>query len=173
MVDARQLHELYGTTNRRRHFPEAQWHHLVLAARNMAAAFDTMHAAGIVVGDVNQGNLLVDNADVRAVHRLRFVPDQQRRQDISLPGRHAPLHAARVAIARNCATSRRTVDHDRFGLAMLDLPSAVRGPASLCRPVPRRGRPADREGDRPAPVCLFPGSGGHAGRAAAIFSAIG
>jgi len=26
--DARELHELYGTTNRRLHFPEAQWHHL-------------------------------------------------------------------------------------------------------------------------------------------------
>ncbi len=57
---ARHLHELYGTYNRRHHFPEVQWHHLVLAARNVAAAFDHMHSAGIVVGDVNQGNLMVD-----------------------------------------------------------------------------------------------------------------
>ena len=33
MQGARPLHELYGTTNRRLHFPEAGWHHLILAAR--------------------------------------------------------------------------------------------------------------------------------------------
>jgi DNA-binding helix-hairpin-helix protein with protein kinase domain len=55
-----QLHELYSTINRRRHFPEAQWHHLVLAARNTAAAFDSIHDHDTIVGDVNQGNLLVD-----------------------------------------------------------------------------------------------------------------
>src|SRR3970282_1472692 len=57
---ARPLHELYGTTNRRRHFPEVGWHHMVLAARNTAAAFQTLHSAGIVVGDGNQGNMPVD-----------------------------------------------------------------------------------------------------------------
>ncbi len=60
IAQARHLHELYGTYNRRRHFPDVQWHHLVLAARNVAAAFDHLHSAGIVVGDVNQGNLMVD-----------------------------------------------------------------------------------------------------------------
>src|SRR5882672_9192366 len=29
LESARSLHELYGTTNRRRHFPEVGWHHLV------------------------------------------------------------------------------------------------------------------------------------------------
>jgi hypothetical protein len=47
----------YGTYNRSRHFPEVKWHHLLLAAPYVAAAFDSLHAAHIVVGDVNQANL--------------------------------------------------------------------------------------------------------------------
>ena len=68
VVGARQLHELYGTTNRRAHFPDAQWHYLILAARNTAAAFDMLHKSGIIVGDVNQGNVLVD--DQMRVHLI-------------------------------------------------------------------------------------------------------
>ena len=119
MVGARQLHELYGTTNRRRHFPEARWHHLVLAARNTAAAFDTLHAAGIVVGDVNQGNLLVDEQMCVRLIDCDSFQISATASTFHLPGRHAALHAAGAAIAKSCATSLRTPDHDRFGLAVL------------------------------------------------------
>ena len=109
MVGARQLHELYGTTNRRRHFPEAGWHHLVLAARNTAAAFQTLHSAGIVVGDVNQGNLLVDNRHVRADDRLRFVPNHAR-----AAARITARSARRTSRRRSCRSQKlRDVDAHR------------------------------------------------------------
>jgi DNA-binding helix-hairpin-helix protein with protein kinase domain len=118
MDGARQLHELYGTTNRRRHFPDAGWHHLVLAARNAAAAFQTLHSANIVVGDVNQGNLLVDNGMcVRMIDCDSFqlsTPNHTFNCPVGTPHFTPPeLQSQKL---RDVV---RTAEHDRFGLAIL------------------------------------------------------
>src|SRR5258707_5485931 len=44
MEGARQLHELYGTTNRRRHFPDADCNHMVLASINPADSFQNFNS---------------------------------------------------------------------------------------------------------------------------------
>jgi len=116
--DARHMHELYGTSNRRRHFPHARWHHLVLAARNVAAAFDTMHSSGIVVGDVNQGNLLVDET-----MRVRFIDCDsfqiQNGDDTFLCPVGTPHFTPPELQGKKLRDTPRTADHDRFGLAVL------------------------------------------------------
>ncbi|MGD9636319.1 MAG: hypothetical protein AB7U97_23760, partial [Pirellulales bacterium] len=118
MEGARQLHELYGTTNRRRHFPDAGWHHLVLAARNAAAAFNTLHAAGIVVGDVNQGNLLVDNKmTVRMIDCDSFQVTRDGKTFTCPVG--SPHFTPPELQGKKLRDVVRTVDHDRFGLATL------------------------------------------------------
>ena len=53
------LFELYGPDSRRWLFPRADWRHLVRAARNLACMFRKLHAAGVVVGDVNENLALV------------------------------------------------------------------------------------------------------------------
>jgi DNA-binding helix-hairpin-helix protein with protein kinase domain len=118
MSGARPLHELYGTTNRRRHFPEVGWHHLVLAARNTAAAFQTLHSAGIIVGDVNQGNLLVDKQMcVRMIDCDSF--------QITSNGRtfHCPVGTPHFTPpelqSKKLREVVRTANNDRFGLAVL------------------------------------------------------
>ncbi len=115
---ARQLHELYGTANRRKHFADTQWHHLVLAARNIAAAFDSMHAAGIVIGDVNQGNLLVD-----AEMCVRFIDCDSLqisgRGKTYLCGVGTPHFTPPELQSKNLREVPRTADHDCFGLAVL------------------------------------------------------
>jgi len=118
MEGARQLHELYGTTNRRRHFPDAGWHHLVLAARNAAAAFNTLHAAGIVVGDVNQGNLLVDSKMcVRMIDCDSFqVTNNGQTYNCPVGSPHFTPPELQGQRLRDVI---RSVDHDRFGLAVL------------------------------------------------------
>ena len=63
----REIHALYGPTDRKAAFPDASWAFLVRAARNVAAAFDAVHQAGHVIGDVNQGNVVVSR---RATVRL-------------------------------------------------------------------------------------------------------
>ena len=118
MEGARQLHELYGTTNRRRHFPEAGWHHLVLAARNTAAAFQTLHSANIVVGDVNQGNLLVDKGMcVRLIDCDSFqITAKNRTFNCPVGTPHFTPPELQSLKLRDVA---RTMNHDRFGLAIL------------------------------------------------------
>lgn len=115
---ARQLHELYGTTNRKRHFPEVRWHHMLLAARNVAAAFHSVHEAGVVVGDVNQGNLLVDSR-----MRVRFIDCDS--FQIARNGRvfscpvGTPHFTPGELHALKLRDVERTIDHDGFGLAVL------------------------------------------------------
>ena len=49
-------------------FPDASWAFLVRTARNLAAAFDVVHRHGHVIGDVNQGNVVVSRkATVRLI----------------------------------------------------------------------------------------------------------
>ncbi len=118
MDGARQLHELYGTTNRRRHFPDAGWHHLVLAARNTAAAFQTLHSANIVVGDVNQGNLLVDKGMcVRLIDCDSFqIAAKNRTFNCPVGTPHFTPPELQSLKLREVV---RTANHDRFGLAVL------------------------------------------------------
>jgi DNA-binding helix-hairpin-helix protein with protein kinase domain len=118
VVGARHLHELYGTTNRRRHFPDAAWHHLALAARNTAAAFSAVHAAGVVVGDVNQGNLMVDpQMCVRMIDCDSFQiskGDKTFRCPVGTPHFTPP-----ELQSKKLSGVTRTVEHDCFGLAVL------------------------------------------------------
>src|SRR3954462_6779946 len=118
MEGARQLHELYGTTNRRRHFPDVGWHHMVLAARNTAAAFQTLHSANIVVGDVNQGNLLVDKGMcVRMIDCDSFqLMAGSRTFNCPVGTPHFTPPELQSLKLRNVV---RTANHDRFGLAIL------------------------------------------------------
>ncbi len=115
---ARPLHELYGTTNRRRYFPEAGWQHLILAARNTAAAFHTLHSAGIVVGDVNQGNLLVDNQMcVRMIDCDSFqIANGQTVYHCPVGTPHFTPPELQSLRLREVT---RTENHDRFGMAIL------------------------------------------------------
>ncbi len=116
--DARPLHELYGTSTRRRYFPKVQWHHMVLAARNVAAAFDSLHEGGIIVGDVNQGNLLVDQQMC-----VRFIDCDS--FQLSSNGRTflcpvaTPHFTPPELQSKNLRAVPRTTNHDCFGLAVL------------------------------------------------------
>ncbi len=115
---SRQLHELYGTTNRRLHFPEVRWHHLLLAARNLASAFHTLHEQGIVVGDVNQGNLMVNhNYQVRFIDCDSFQVIDGDRTFYCPVG--TPHFTPPELQSRKLAGIVRTTDHDAFGLAVL------------------------------------------------------
>ena len=68
-IDAHhEIHKLYGPADRKRAFPDAAWGFLVRASRNLAAAFDAVHRHGHVIGDVNQGNVVVSRkATVRLI----------------------------------------------------------------------------------------------------------
>ncbi len=63
----REVHELYGPAHRKVQFPHADWAFLIHAARNVAAAFQSIHDCGHTIGDVNQSGILISQ---QAVCRL-------------------------------------------------------------------------------------------------------
>ena len=54
------LHHLFSPMDRKRLFPDKGYNFLVHVARNLATAFYALHSAGLVVGDINEGNILVN-----------------------------------------------------------------------------------------------------------------
>ena len=55
------LHMLFSPMDRKKMFPDKGYNFLVHVAKNLASAFYTLHAAGLIIGDVNEGNILVNN----------------------------------------------------------------------------------------------------------------
>jgi DNA-binding helix-hairpin-helix protein with protein kinase domain len=118
-VDAhREIHALYGPTARKTAFPDASWAFLVRVARNLAAAFDAVHRHGHVIGDVNQGNVVVSRkATVRLIDCDSF---QVTHLGQTYPCRvGVPLFTPPELQGQRLDSVQRTHDHDRFGLAVL------------------------------------------------------
>jgi DNA-binding helix-hairpin-helix protein with protein kinase domain len=114
----RPIHTLYSPAHRRAAFPQADWAFLIHTAMNGAIAFDALHARGIVLGDVNQSNILVsertlvglidcDSFQVQADGRLFICP-----VGVS---QYTPPELQGKSFRKVV----RTVNHDRFGLAVL------------------------------------------------------
>jgi len=144
----REIHKLYGPTDRRVAFPDASWAFLVRAARNVAAAFDAVHRHGHVIGDVNQGNLVVSRqATVRLIDCDSF---QIRHLGRTYPCRvGVPLFTPPELQGRRLDSTERTPDHDRFGLAVLVFQLLFMGRHPFAGRHPDRAIPAEaaiREG---------------------------
>lgn len=104
--------------SRKAAFPDATWGWLVHVGRNLAVAMESLHAAGIVVGDVNDSNVLVGND---AVVRLIDVDSFQVRDggriytcDVGMP-----IYQPPELYGHGYAGLERTPNHDQFGLAVL------------------------------------------------------
>jgi len=112
------IHMLYSPAHRRQDYPQAAWDFLLFAARNTAAAFAAIHRHGHVLGDVNQGNVLV-GADSKVV-----LIDTDSFQ-INANG---TVHLCKVGVAHFTPPElqgvasfdrvSRTSNHDNFGLAL-------------------------------------------------------
>jgi DNA-binding helix-hairpin-helix protein with protein kinase domain len=118
VIGYKPIHELYGPAHRKQFFPDADWTFLIFAARNVAAAFETIHSAGHIVGDVNQGNIFVaSNSLIKLIDCDSF--------QITATGIH---YLCDVGVAhfnppelqgRSFTGVHRTKNHDNFGLAIL------------------------------------------------------
>lgn len=113
------VHMVYGPKHRRQQRPNVGWDFLLYVARNTAAAFDTLHAHGHVLGDVNQGNVMV-GGDSQVV-LIDSDSYQIRAKDT--------VHLCEVGVAHFTPPElqgissfkgvTRTSNHDNFGLALL------------------------------------------------------
>lgn len=113
------VHVVYSPAHRRQERPKAAWDYLLFTARNVAAAFDTLHKHGHVVGDVNQGNVMVgDDSRVMLIDSDSFQINER-----------GTLHYCEVGVSHFTPPElqglssfkgfRRTPNHDNFGLALL------------------------------------------------------
>lgn len=112
------IHKLYSPRSRLEVFPSATFEFIVHVATNVARIFALMHDAGIVIGDVNHGNIMVgpdgtamlidcDSVQIQS-GASRFTCDV----GVSL---FTPPELQWVALRGVI----RTLEHDRFGLATL------------------------------------------------------
>ena len=113
-----EIHKLYSPANRRQAFPDADWRFLIRAATNSAISFEKLHQRAVVIGDVNQGNVLVaQNATVRLIDCDSFqvrVHHQLFRCEVGVPHFTPP-----ELQGKNFRTVERTANHDLFGLSVI------------------------------------------------------
>jgi len=118
IADAEPIHKVYGPTHRKETFPHADWRFLVRAAKNLAAAFYVIHQYGYVIGDVNEGNILVnDRACVRLIDCDSFQV-RSREQIYCCEVGVAQFTPPEIQKSGNFRLER-TANHDNFGLAIL------------------------------------------------------
>lgn len=116
MVDGyRPLHDLYGTASRRQHFPGADWRMIVRTAANVARAVAEVHAAGLVIGDINHSSMLVSQ---RSLVTLIDADSWQCGPD-ALCRVGVPEYVPPELQGRSLDGVVRTESHDSFGLAVL------------------------------------------------------
>ena len=112
------IHKLYNPSQRKIVYPNADWRFLVRVAKNLAAAFHIIHKCGYIIGDVNEGNVLVTNqACVRLIDCDSFQvqsPDKSYLCDVGV----AQFTSPELQKAKDFKMIR-TENHDNFGLAIL------------------------------------------------------
>lgn len=113
------LHMLFGPMDRKKIFPDKGYNFLVHVARNIATAFHTLHAAGLVVGDVNEGNLLVNKQGMVAFIDCDSFQLSDGNKfyycEVGVP-RYTPPELLRLSTFENVV---RTTATDSFSMAIL------------------------------------------------------
>lgn len=116
----RPIIDFYNPKTRREHCPLFSYQYLLRTARNLAAAFASIHASGYCVGDVNESNIMVsDTALVTIVDTDSFqVLDPENQQAFRCPvGK--PEFTPPELQNKIFAQCDRTPAHDLFGLGVL------------------------------------------------------
>jgi len=114
----KQIHMLYSPKTRLSEFPQATWPFLIRTAANLARAFDVVHRAGLVVGDVNHGNVGVsDQATVKFYDCDSFQVIAGGQQFLCEVG--ISTHTPPELQGKSFRGLVRTANHDLFGMAVL------------------------------------------------------
>ncbi|MFM0074580.1 hypothetical protein PQQ86_25825 [Paraburkholderia sediminicola] len=113
------VHQLYGVASRRQTFPKVDFSFLVGTARNIAAAFDAIHAHGHAIGDVNENNIIVSHQGT--VKLLDCDSFHVNTASASFPCTVGVPHYTPPELQGlgSFHGVTRTANHDNFGLAVL------------------------------------------------------
>jgi len=118
IADCEPIHKVYGPSHRKQSFPNADWRFLVRTAKNLSAVFNVIHKYEYVVGDVNEGNILVTRkACVRFIDCDSFQVTKKDTTYYCEVG-VAQFTPPEIQSSDNFRM-KRTQNHDNFGLAVL------------------------------------------------------
>lgn len=113
------LHMLFSPMERKKLFADKGYNYLVHVARNLAMAFYKIHQMGIIIGDVNEANILVNqNGMVAMIDCDSFQVQNGKRYhfcEVGVP-RYTPPELLEKGSFSNVV---RTVNTDAFSLATL------------------------------------------------------
>jgi DNA-binding helix-hairpin-helix protein with protein kinase domain len=113
------IHKLYGPAHRKQLFPKADWEFLINVARNVAAAFGTIHSHGHVIGDVNERNLFIaTNTVVKLIDCDSFQITSRGKTHLCEVGT-SHFTPPELQNMKSFRERPRTTNHDNFGLAIL------------------------------------------------------
>jgi len=114
----RAIHLLYSNKSRKTEFPTADWPFLIHVAANLARAFHVVHENGHVLADVNHSNAVVaQNGTVMLIDCDSFQIVSSNRLFLCAVG--VPTHTPPELCGQDFTSTRRTPNHDAFGLAVL------------------------------------------------------
>lgn len=112
------LHQVFQTKSRVKELPRADWRYLIRVAKNLATCVHLVHSDGLVIGDLNESNVLVSgNALVRLIDCDSFqieVGGYRQTCDVGKGEYLAPELQGMSLEGR-----WRTADQDLFPLAVL------------------------------------------------------
>lgn len=113
------IHMVYSPAHRRQDYPKAAWDFLLFVSRNIAASFETVHAHGHVIGDVNQNSFMVgSDSKVVLIDSDSFQVNARGTMhlcEVCVP--HFTPPELQTLPAFDGFT--RTTNHDNFGLSLL------------------------------------------------------
>ncbi|WP_315769090.1 protein kinase domain-containing protein [Bradyrhizobium sp. SZCCHNR2012] len=116
--NAKDIHKLYSPKSRLTEFTRADWRFLVRACTNTARAFGAVHAAGSIIGDINEGSVLVaPDATVKLIDCDSFQITDQGKHYLCEVG--VETFTPPELQGKNLRQIVRTVNHDSFGLAVM------------------------------------------------------
>lgn len=113
------LHMIFSPMDRKKMFPDKGYNFLIHVARNLATAFHKLHEAGLIVGDVNEGNILIS-----ATGLVSFIdcdsfqlkgPSNYFYCEVGVP-RYTPPELLQLGSFESVV---RTVNTDSFSMAVL------------------------------------------------------
>jgi DNA-binding helix-hairpin-helix protein with protein kinase domain len=112
------IHKLYSPKSRRAEFRRADWRLLVRACINTSKAFGAIHSTGCIIGDVNEGSVLVaEDATVRLIDCDSFQVISNGRRFACEVG--VETFTPPELQGKNLREVTRTTNHDNFGLAVM------------------------------------------------------
>jgi DNA-binding helix-hairpin-helix protein with protein kinase domain len=119
VADAKDVHKLYSPKSRLSEFPKgADWRFLVRACANIARAFGAIHGTGCIIGDINEGSVLVaNNATVKLIDcdSYQVVAHGKRYPCVVGVETFTPPELQ----GKNLGEVVRNSNHDNFGLAIM------------------------------------------------------